>query len=104
PGGDPSLARVNLLPAADQADDDGPIRMAIHHRNQELRLGLIEVGDALPPPHEVGGLGSVPGALRFVKDHDMIDWGFRSPQAVIAKVMDVLNELLDRLRNGTLAD
>ena len=46
PVADAGLARVNLLTTADETDDDGPGFVPIEIRDQELRLGSIEVRDA----------------------------------------------------------
>jgi hypothetical protein len=91
------LARVYLLPSADQADHDGPGFVPVEVRDQEFRLGLVEVRDLLAPTHEVRGLRLRPSPLRFVEDDHMVVGGTRRPDTFISEVVDVLNERLDAL-------
>src|SRR5262245_34195002 len=61
--------------------------------DQELGLGLIEIGSFLFPAHEAGGLLAAPGALGLVEQRDMFYWwAGQIDKTLIAKVMDVLNE------------
>lgn len=76
-GGDPladaGLAGVDLLTAADEADDDRPICVPIHARDQELGFGLVEIWLVLLAPHEETGWRAVPGTLCFIKQGHVID-------------------------------
>lgn len=88
---------MNFLAAADKANNHGPIHVAVHVLDQELGLGVREVVDALALLHEVRGLGTVPGALGLVKDHDMVCGWPRVAQRLVAEVVDVLDESLHGL-------
>ena len=47
PFADSRLAGVDLLAAADEANDDGPVAVTVEARDEKLRLGLVEVGPLL---------------------------------------------------------
>ncbi len=64
--------------------------MAIHAGNQKFRLRLGEPCAIPFSAHEVCGLLQIPGALRLIKDGDML---YRRPgidQKVVPKMMDIL--------------
>src|SRR5262245_13809097 len=67
------LTGVNFLTAADEADDDRPIPMAVETGDQEFGFRLVEIGPLLFAVHEVGGLFSVPCSLGLVEKGDMFD-------------------------------
>ena len=100
---DTSFPVVDLLSAADETDDHGPLLMPVQVGDEKPRLRLLEVGNLLAPFHEVSGLSVVPGALRLVEDDDVIERRIRSSNALVAEVMDVLNERLDLLADGSFA-
>ena len=99
---DSGFARVDLLSATDKTNNDSPFRMAIHARNQELRLGVGEPGPILFSPHEARGLPQIPRALRLVEDHNMFRRRAGVDQCIVAKVMNVLDESFDALGNFPL--
>src|SRR5690242_15257346 len=68
PGADAGFARVDFLASADEANNEGPIGVAIEARDEELRFGLRESSSALLSSHEVGGLFEIPGSLCLVED------------------------------------
>src|SRR5271157_3975317 len=88
----PCFPCVDFLSAADKTNDDRPIRMAIHTRDQKLWLGLGEPGAMLFSPHKVRGLLQIPGALRLIKNCNMLCRGPCVNQQVVAKMMNVLHE------------
>src|SRR6185436_2689262 len=93
PFADPCLTGIDLLASADEADNDRPIAVSAEARDEELRLGDIEVWATLLAPHEVDGLSQIPCALRLIEDRDVLDrWSLHVDEALIAKVMDVLDE------------
>src|SRR5229473_102216 len=89
---DSSLAHVDFLPAADQTDNDSPIFMPIHARNEKLWLGLGKPGYSFLTPHKVRGLLQIPGPLRLVENGDMLNRRPGVLQKVITEMMDVLDE------------
>ena|SRR5438477_7433683 len=54
---------------------------------------MVKIGQPLAPLHEISCFLHVPGALGFVKNHDVVEWGSRGADSFVAKMMDVLNEL-----------
>ncbi len=104
PSIDSGFARVDLLSATDKANNDSPIRVAIHARNQELRLGVGEPRQILSSPHEARGLLQVPRALRLVEDHNMFRRRAGVEQCIVAKVMNVLDESFDTFGNFPLSN
>ena len=101
----PGFTPVDLLTAPDQADDDGPIGVAIEARDEELRFRIIESGLLLFPLHEIRGHFEVPGPLSLVEQGDMVD---RRPiqvaEALVPEMMDVLNKRLDLALGFPLLD
>lgn len=95
PLGDSGLAGIDLLTAANQAEHHRPVDVAIHAGEQELGLRGIEFTLALLSRHERRCLLAVPRALRFIEDRHVLRRGLRVDHAVIAKVMDVLDEGFD---------
>jgi hypothetical protein len=93
---------MDLLAAADKANNHSPFRMAIHARNQEFGLGMGERRLILFSPHEARSLSQVPRALRLIKDHNVFRWSARMVQGIVAKVMNVLNESFNALTNFPL--
>src|SRR5438105_1412971 len=89
---DAGFACIDLLPATHKANNDCPILMSVEVGNEKLRLRLIETRSLLLPLHEVGSLLEIPGALRFVEDDDVLKGRPGFDEAVVAKVMYVLNE------------
>jgi hypothetical protein len=81
---------MDFLPVTDEANDPRPIGMAIEAGEEERRLGSI--GRPSAPLHEARGLLAVPGPLGLVENDDVVGGGSRIPQALVAKMMDVLNE------------
>ena len=55
---------------------------------------MVKIGQALTSLHEISCFLPVPGALRLVENHNMVEWGSRGADSFIAKMMDVLNKLL----------
>ena len=84
----PNVGRMRLL---------GARVVPVEIGDQELRFGVIEARDLLPPTHEVGGLCLVPSPLGFVENDNMIVGCARCSDAFITEVMNVLNERLDQL-------
>ena len=80
--------------ATERTNDDCPILMAIHTRNQEFRLGIREARKLLSPAHKVCCFMMIPGALRLIKDRDVFRRRTGVKQRLIAKVMDVLDKRL----------
>jgi hypothetical protein len=93
-----ALTRVNLLSAADEAHDDGPVGMAVHVGDQEGGLGELEVWPVFAALHEVCRLRQVPGPLCFIeyryvihRRRGLVD------EAGVAEVVNVLDEGFDRV-------
>src|SRR5207253_914047 len=103
PGINPSFAKVNFLSTADKTDDDRPIRMAIHARNQKFWLRLAEPGAFLFSLHKVRGFLEIPSTLRLVENRDVLHRRAGVVQEIVAKMMDVLDERFDALRDFPLA-
>src|SRR5918996_710346 len=99
PSIDSGFTRVDFLSAADKANNDSPFPMAIHKRNEELRLRIGESGAILFSAHEVRGLSQIPRALGLIEDHNMLRRSARIDQCIVAKVMNVLDESFDALTN-----
>ena len=78
--------------------------MTIKVGDQKLWLGLIEIGTLLLPCHEATGHSFVPSSLSFIKDHNPIAGRGPIAQAVVTKVVHVLNERFHLLTNFTFAD
>jgi hypothetical protein len=83
PFADAGLARVDLLPAADQTNDHAPVRMPVNARQQEFRLRLVKTGLSLLLPHELGCLLAIPSTLSFIKQRNVIHWRPRITQAFV---------------------
>src|SRR5690606_10930324 len=95
PFADTRFARINLLAAADKADNNGPILMPIEAADEELRLRLIEVWSLLSLKHELTRLVEIPCSLCFIKQRDMFNrCTARIDQTFIAKVVNILDERL----------
>ena len=93
PFADTGFAAIDFLALADQADDDAPIGSAVHDRQQERRLGLVEI-EMAALAHEVNGRLAVPSALRFIEHHDMFGRDMVGRDILVAEMMDVLDELV----------
>src|SRR5439155_16047792 len=104
PGVNPGFAGVNLLPSANQTNDDCPLLMPVHVGNKELWLGVAEATSFLLSLHEAGGLTQIPGTLRFVENYDVIVWWAGINQRFIPEMMDVLNECLDAFTHPPFPD
>ena len=83
PFGDAALAVMDLLPAAEQADDDRPIAAPGHDVEQVpgLRGGQRDRAVAGFPDRVRGG----PAALRLVDDQHALGRGVRLPHVVVAE-------------------
>ena len=101
PGRDAGLACVYFLTTSDEADDHGPLTVTIEVGDQEFRLRFTKVRNLLSSLHEIGGLLPVPGALCLVENNDMIVGGGGVAYSLIAEVVNVLNEWLYLLPDGT---
>src|SRR5688572_767880 len=97
-----SFARMDLLSATDKANNDSPVRMAIHTRDQELRLGVGESGTVLFPLHKTRGLSQIPRALRLIEDGNVFGRRTGIEQCIVAKVMNVLDKSSDACGNFPL--
>src|SRR5262249_18390485 len=96
---DPGFTRVDLLPTAHEANHDTPVGVPVHHAQEELGLGHVEVGLLTLRPHELRGLNAIPRALRFV-EHGYSFYRRPCPEVVVAEVVDILDErfrLLERV-------
>src|ERR1041385_9493079 len=71
PSVDAGLPGVYLLPAANQADDHSPIRVAVHVGDEKLRFRLLESGSFLTALHEAGCMRLVPRTLRLIEDDNV---------------------------------
>jgi hypothetical protein len=92
---DSGFANMDFLSTPDKANNYGPFGMAIHARNQELRLGVGEPWSIFSSLHEIRGLSQIPSPLSFVKDHNMFGRRARVDQCIVAKIMNVLDESFD---------
>src|SRR6185312_5803993 len=69
--------------------------MAIETRNQELRFRLGKVSLSLLATHKARSHIEIPCTLCLIEQGDVLDrWATQIDEAVVAKVMDVLNEHL----------
>src|SRR4051812_30793810 len=96
------LSAVNLLASAHQANDDSPILVAVQTGDQKLRLRLPEIRHLFSLTHEVSSLFYSPRALRLIKERHMLVWWTRIDQAIVTKVVDVLNEHLHLAHHSAL--
>ena len=99
---DSGFAYMDFLSTADKANNNGPVGVAIHARNQELWLGVREPWAILSSLHKTRGLSQIPSALGFVKDHNMFVRSAGVDQCLVAKVMNVLDESFYALANFAL--
>src|SRR5579863_2496584 len=97
------FAGVDLLAAADEANDYRPVLMSIEIGDQEFRFRRAEVGDFFPALHEVSCFNAIPCTLCFVEDHDMVVGWVRSPYTFIPEMVHVLNESLDWQSNDAFS-
>jgi hypothetical protein len=100
---DAGLAGMNLLTSTDQANHDRPGFVPVEVRDQEVRLRPIEVRKLLPSTHEIRRLRLRPRALRLVEDDDVVVGSVRRPDALISEVVNVLDEGLNPLADGTFS-
>src|SRR5690625_1994569 len=92
---DTGFTSIDLLTATYQTNHHRPIWVPVHTRNQKLRLGLLKAGYCFLASHKARSLLQVPSPLRFIKESNMLNWRLiRVSQAIITKVMNVLNEHL----------
>jgi hypothetical protein len=103
PSVDARFAGVDLLTATNKTDDECPVRVSVHVGNQELGFGLRESRLFFLALHEIRSLPKIPSTLRFVKDHDVLEWRTGVHKRFIAKVMNILDESLDAFPNLILA-
>ena len=89
---DSGFTGIDFLTAADKTNDNRPILVAINAGDQEFWFGLIEAGAVLFPRHKIRRLFQRPSALRLIKQDDMLWWCAFIRQAIISKVMDVLDK------------
>ena len=99
---DAAFAYMDFLSTPDKANNNGPFGVAIHARNQKLRLRVGEPWPVFSSLHEIRSLSQVPSALRFVKDHNMFGGRAGVDQCLVAKVVNVLDERFDALANFAL--
>jgi len=107
PSSDSRLASVDFLTSPYEADDDSPIRMAIHVLDEKLWLGSIESRNVLSPFHEICGLGEVPSTLSLIEDdHSVVRCFARlaGTNALISKVVNDLDEWLHLLSDFAFSD
>ena len=58
---------MDLLPPANETNNDGPIWVAFQAGNQKLWLRLFEIGDAFSTSQEIRSFREIPRALSFVE-------------------------------------
>src|SRR4029453_338935 len=99
-----SFTRIDFLATPDKADDDSPIFVSVHVRNQKLRLGIRKARLPFFAQHKTRGLLQIPSALRFIEDHDVLNRWTRINQRVIAEVVNVLDESFDAFTDFPFAN
>ena len=103
PGGHTALARMNFLPAAQQADDHGTpgfakLAPAVHDIQQMARLGIGEADGAVLGLGD--GVSGGPAALGFIDHHHGLGRG-SAGKIVVAEARQRLDHALHALPCGT---
>ena len=88
----PRFASVDFLPTADQAHDNTPSAMPIHHGHQELRFGHIEIAMSSLFSHEAGGMFLAPRPLGLVEHNYALSRSHSCAYIVVTEVVDVLDK------------